>query len=467
VVDAPSYSPRLRTGVILCGTGTAGAYQAGALRAIIESGIKIDVLGAHGAGVATALAAAIDGGAKLWDPDGPWTHPHLRRAYRWRRALRIAAAGLAGTALVLLSPVLVLALAALAYGVSLAAALVNLTNLAAGAGDVYQVAIVRLFDPPILPTILPRALVLAMLLVAGVLVAAAVQALTHERSRRRVVGGFWWRLIGSPIDASEPAATFSDLIWTLVRGASPAPRPSPEEIGRRYVDVLADNFGQPGFHELIVAVHDLDARRDLVGGVLAASSRAAFEVRPQGPGPREAEVVDFTGPQRDLLMSFLAGAFSLPVVSQPAIVEFPTDSYWRGERHRVCDRPDLVLRLIDEFAGIGVEQLILVSPAPPPATPHALRAQPIDLRARMGELVRSMETAALADATTAALSRFSGLFVVRPTHNPIGAFDFGGAYDESSDRQRTLTELMQQGSADAYRYFIEPVVAAGERLEVI
>ena len=55
------YSPRLRTGVLLCGSGTAGAYQAGALRAILEAGIKIDVIAAHGAGVLTALAAFLFG----------------------------------------------------------------------------------------------------------------------------------------------------------------------------------------------------------------------------------------------------------------------------------------------------------------------------------------------------------------------------------------------------------------------
>ncbi len=74
VTDTP-YSPRLRTGVILCGAGTAGAYQAGVVRALIEAGVKIDVLAAHGAGVITALAAAIDGGARFWDPAGPWTSP--------------------------------------------------------------------------------------------------------------------------------------------------------------------------------------------------------------------------------------------------------------------------------------------------------------------------------------------------------------------------------------------------------
>jgi hypothetical protein len=463
----PAYSPRLRTGVVLCGSGTAGAYQAGALRALSEAGIKIDVLAAHGAGVMTALAAAVDGGPKVWSPGGPWTDGRLRRAYRWRAALRWAAAGLMGAAILLLSPILVLVAAAAVYAASGVAALVNLTGLSARLVDVYRIGIERLFHPPILPTMLPRAIVLALLVIAAVLAVAAVRAMRRDRSRRRWLGGFWWQLLGFPLDATEPGATLADALWTLVRGASNEPRPAAAELGRRYVDVLTDNFGQPGFHEVLVAVHDVDARRDLVGAVLAAPGRAAFESRRSGAVPREAEIVDFTGPQRELLVAFLHGSSRLPVATEPALIEFPAESYWRGERHRVCDRPELVARLVDELAGIGVEQIILVSPAPPPAAPHSMRGRPIDLRSRIGELARSVETAALLDGWSAALNRFSGVFIVRPDHNPIGPFDFGGAYDESSDRRRTIQELLEQGYADAYRHFIDPVVAAGEREETL
>ena len=38
-----TYSPRLRTAVVLCGAGTAGVYQAGVLRALAEAGVKIDL----------------------------------------------------------------------------------------------------------------------------------------------------------------------------------------------------------------------------------------------------------------------------------------------------------------------------------------------------------------------------------------------------------------------------------------
>lgn len=450
--------------MILCGTGTAGAYHAGALRALVEAGIKIDVIAAHGAGVPTALAVAVDAGAKVWDPAGPWVQPRLSRAYRWRAALRLAVGGLAVAALALLLPLGVLGVAAVIFAASTVASLVSLTSTAEALVGWYQRSIEVLFSPPILPTILPRLLVLGVLVIAAILIGSAVRTARDERSRRRLRGAFWWRLVGSPLDASEPATSMIEALWNVVRGASTEPRPAPAEIGRRYVDVLADNFGQPGFHEVLLAVHDLDSRRDLVGAILAAPSRAAFEGRRAEHDPREAESVDFTGPQRELLVSFVEGALRLPIVTAPAVVEFPADSFWRGERHRLCDRPELLLRLIDELARVGVEQVILVSPAPPAAQPHAMRATPVSLRARMGELVRSVETAAVQDGWSAAITRFSGVFVVRPDHNPIGPFDFDGTYDEGSDRRRTIAELIEQAHADTYRHFIEPIAAAGERV---
>jgi hypothetical protein len=149
----------------------------------------------------------------------------------------------------------------------------------------------------------------------------------------------------------------------------------------------------------------------------------------------------------------------------PHPVQFPADSYWRGERHALCDRPELLVRLIDEVVGLGAEQLILVSPAPPPAVPHGLRRRPADLRGRIGDLVRSIETATLEDAAMIGAARVPGLFVIRPDHNPVGPFDFAGVYDEASDRERPAVELIQQGFDDAFRQFVEPIVARGDDLE--
>ena len=61
--------------------------------------------------------------------------------------------------------------------------------------------------------------------------------------------------------------------------------------------------------------------------------------------------------------------------------------------------------------------------------------------------------------------RFDSVYLIGPAHNAVGAFDFGGAYDEASDRQQDLAELMGRAYEDAYRQFIEPVVgASGEHL---
>jgi hypothetical protein len=447
---------------VLCGSGTAGAYQAGALRAIAESGIKVDIVAAHGSGVLTALAVAVDGGPRVWDAGGPWTDPRLGTAYRWRAALRFGFFGLLACLLLLLTPLFVLVLAAVVYAVATVMALVGATGISGSLVLWYADAVRWLFDPAMMPTVVPRLLVLAVLVILGVLAVSAVGAMRSERSKRRVLGAFWWRLLSSPLDATEPSRTGLALLWHLVHGASSEPAPDAAEVGRRYVDVVADNFGQPGFHEVILAVHDLDAQRDLVGSILAPASRAALESRQAGVGDRAGELVDFTGPQRETVAGFLAGALRLPVATAPATIRFPADSYWRGERHRVCDRPELASRLVDELAGIGVEQIILISPAPPPSIPHNLRPAPIDLRARMGEMVRSIEAAALTDATAAAVARCPSVFVIRPEHNPVGPFDFTGVYDETSDRQRTVAELIQQGHADAYHHLIEPMALAGE-----
>src|SRR5205809_5338427 len=89
---AEPYSPQRRTGLVLTGTGTAGAYHAGVLRALHEAGVKIDIIGANGVGVIGALFAAVDGAARLWDEYGFWQSAAVRLLYPWRRMLRVVAA---------------------------------------------------------------------------------------------------------------------------------------------------------------------------------------------------------------------------------------------------------------------------------------------------------------------------------------------------------------------------------------
>jgi hypothetical protein len=381
--------------------------------------------------------------------------------------LRVAGIGVIGAALCALSPLFVLVLATAVYMMSLLAGLVSLPGVSAWLIDAYARMLDILFHPPIIPTVVPRLTVLALLLVLVVLAISLWQAMRHERSRRRFRGIVWWRLLGAPVDAREPGDTLVQALWRLVHGSSKEPEPAAEEIGRRYADQLADNFGQPGFREILLAVHDLDTRRDLVAAILTDQWKATFMGRRRTGGAREAEAIEFTGPHRDLIVDWMRGSLVLPAVCAPELMQFPTESYWCGEAHRICDRPELPVRLIEELAMLGVEQVVLVTSTPAPALLHALRPRPADLRGRMGEWLRSAETAAFEDAAASAGARFSGVFVIRPDHNPIGPFDFAGTYDETSDRSRTVAELLQQGYDDAYRQFIEPVVASGERLETI
>ncbi len=102
------YSTRLRTALVLAGSGTAGAYQAGVLRALHEAGIKIDLVAGRGAGVIGAMFAAMDGGARLWDDNGVWRRPAAGRFYRWRRPLRVAGWALAAAGAILALPIALL-----------------------------------------------------------------------------------------------------------------------------------------------------------------------------------------------------------------------------------------------------------------------------------------------------------------------------------------------------------------------
>src|SRR5688500_8041601 len=130
--DSPErlYSTRLRTAVVSTGTGTAGAYHAGVLRAIHEAGIRIDLVAGRGAGAIGALFAAADGGARLWEPTGIWKRADAKRFYGWRAPLRGAGWAMLAASIVLAFPVALLALAVLT---GLAGLLLTLVGLE-GAG---------------------------------------------------------------------------------------------------------------------------------------------------------------------------------------------------------------------------------------------------------------------------------------------------------------------------------------------
>ncbi len=456
-----TYSPGLRTALVLTGTGTDGAYHAGVVRGLAEAGVKIDVAAGRGIGAAGALFTSLDGAARLWDESGLWRTPGLARCYRWRPALR--AAGWVGVALiaVLLSPLLFLAIGLVAYP---AAFLLQMFGLAAGESIIraYAALLTAGFAPAAVPTIVPRIGMIVLAVFFCLLLGASVAAYLREPVRRRQRGHVVWRLFGAPMTARDVQDRFLSSLSDLIRGAAPSGERGLVGLGRRFAEVLAENLGQPGFRDLVYLVHDLDTRRDLVFAMLREPYRRQFFTRTE---KRTAEAFDLAGVARDYACDALAGALTIPVATEPHLLAFAPDSYWRGETHRLVDRPESLVRLLDEVALAGAEQVIVVSAAPQAIEPHQLRARRVDGRGRLGESLAGSERAALHDAVVSAEHRFKALFVVQPAYNPLGPFDFAGSYDEPSDRRHTIAELMALGYEDAYHQFIEPVVGgSGERM---
>ena len=413
---------------MLCGTGAHGAYHAGVLRALQEAGVKIDVMAGQGVGAGAAALAAIDGAARLWDADGMWRAATAGAFYRWKWPLRAAGWLCLLLVAVLATPLLLIGLGQPGY---------------------------------------PRVFIsVALIGVAMLLAVLAVSAAIAERripARRRAGGGWWWRILGAPLDGDAARDAFATTLWQLIRGAAHVARPPGPALGRRYADVLTENLGQPGFRELMIVATDLDARADVVGALLREPYRHEF-LAPRSGRERRSEVVDLAGTGRDHAFDLIAAGLTPPLGCDAHMMMFGADSYWRGETHRVCDRPGAVSRLLEELASAGVSQAVIVSAvaAPPP---HRLNVARLEFRHRLGEFLAAAESAALRDAIEMARLRFDSVYLICPAHNPVGPFDCGGAYDEASDRKQDLVEVMDRASEDAYHQFIEPVVgASGEHL---
>ena len=456
------YSPQLRTAVVFSGAGTAGAYHAGVLRALAEAGVKIDLVAGRGMGALAAVFAAIDGGQKLWGENAFWDSDAVSRLYDWRASLKLAVWALAASLALVVAPLAAVALGAVVFPFDFVVRMVGLGG-ASGLTGAYTRLADRLFAPSALPTWLPRLIVIVLGLAA---LTIAVETIVSS-SRRRERGGLWWRGVRAPLSSREVLHRAWTSMWDLVQGGAQIKQPTPADLSGRYVDLLSDNVSQPGFRELVITAHDLDARRDLVFALVEEHRRRDLIRRASTAEAdvRRAEVVDLSGAGRRHVADAVAGALAVPVVNDAHHMTFAPDAYWRGETHRLCDRPGALSRLIDELAELGVEQMIVVSAAAAPNGPHALTAGRLDGKGRAGEYLAAAEVAALRDALQFAAVRIPRVFTIQPEHNPIGPFDFSGEYDDRSDRVQPLPELLNRGYEDAYRQFIEPVVgASGERV---
>src|SRR5215213_5995361 len=155
-----SYSPTLRTALVLCGTGAHGAYHAGVLRALQEAGVKIDIVAGHGIGAGGAALTAIGGGSRLWEDGGIWRSPRAKLLYAWKRTAVAPPIILAVLTILLLATVVMVA-AGVALRFWWAATLIATSAIAAGG--------------------------------------CAAIVWRHASSPRRAAGRWWWRLFGAPV----------------------------------------------------------------------------------------------------------------------------------------------------------------------------------------------------------------------------------------------------------------------------
>src|SRR5262245_30189083 len=256
------YSPQLRTALVLTGTGTAGAYHAGVLRALHEAGVKIDVVAGRGVGVVGALFAAVDGAQRLWDDKGFWRSPAVSHLYPWRRPARLV-----GLALAIAFAIVAVPLGAMAAG--LVVFPVDFLFKLVGAGDRVDLAgaylrlAERVFAADGLPTWLPRAVFLVL---GSVAVFVAIDG--WKRSARQGRGSRWWRLLPSPLDQQPMVDYCWRTMWDLIRGAARLRQPTAEDLSRRYTEMLTENLGQPRFRELVLVAHDMDSHRDVVAALV-------------------------------------------------------------------------------------------------------------------------------------------------------------------------------------------------------
>lgn len=460
------YSPKRRTALVFTGSGTTGAYHAGALRALDESGVKIDVVVGSGIGVIAAAYASVGGGSKLYGKDGFW--PGVRRGsfYRVRSSVRLALGLLLLSFAVFAVPLVLGLLLGALFPVLLIADRAWPGLASRVLGGVWM-APETLSGPYLAAQAVP---VLALGLL--VLLAAAYHYL---RDRRRFAEAF-----ESLLDAQPGLHRLQRGLWEIARGASLSGAPPiGAELGRRFVSLLSENLGEPGFRELVVRTADLDRGSALTFALLA-------EDAPGGPRARRGaleEALDLRAPAHAaLVFDALAAGLLCPVAMPLRRVTFPKGAVHAGETHRLTDATLVSGSGIAEAVGAGAEQVIVVTGVPESQGPLARRRGPL---ARIDAAVRTLERQAAdeiedverlsriastlghrtgagrgawEDPASGRVYREVDLWVIRPERRTLGPMELDGARDPATEVVETPDDLLELGFRDAYRQFVEPVV---------
>jgi hypothetical protein len=469
------YSPKRRTAVVFFGSGTAAAYHAGALRALDESGVKLDLAVGAGAGTIAAAFAAVAGGSRLYADDGFWAGVDWGRLYRWRPGLRAAAGLLLASLLVFLLPALVSLVAVVMVAPLLAVADVLRPGL-------FAQAVAQLAGAPALLRG-PYLVALAAPVIGLWLLVTLALARGLLRDRRRFAEAF-----ESPLAVERGRVRLLRALWEVSRGPSLSDTPPPApELGQRFVALAAENLGQPGFRELILRTADVEAGGGLDFVLLHDAHRASFAAA-RGRRSRHDGLpgaVDLRAPSQDALFfdAVMTGLLP-PFVAPLRRVSFPKGGVFGGETHRLGDATLALRTGLGAALAAGAEQVILVAPvaeeaeAPPRRRgprAHAdgaialLERQTLERDVAEAERINRMVQTlghdtpagrAWQDPASGRLFREFALYVVRPARRGLLPLEWDGAQDPATEVLETPEDLLQRGYRDTYRQFVEPVVGA-------
>jgi hypothetical protein len=462
---------------VLTGSGTSGAYHAGVLKALDESGVKLDLVVGSGVGAVGAAFGAAAGGSRLYGERGFWSDVSWDAFFRLRPAARTAILLLACSFGVFLLPVVLALAAGLLFPLVLILDLVS-PGWSGRAAAALLVA----------PSVLRAPYLAALSLPIFILCAAALLALlrlwiTH---RRRIAETFEWLL-----DPSPTRERLREALWEIARGPNIASRvPSEADVGRKYVSLLAENLGQPGFRELILRTADLETGGALPFVILDDVHRAAFAAaRARGPRSRLDGLpgaIDLRAPGCDaLLFDAVMTGLLPPGVAPVRRVAFPRGGLFGGESHRLTEAGLAGGSGLAEAIAAGAEQILVVTAAPAEARPPArrrgalaladsvlatLERQAVEGDLESAELMnRIIETLGhrtddggrgWQDPATGRVYRSVALYVIRPDRRVLGPLDLDGSEDPSTEVRATAADLLELGYRDAYRLFVEPVVGA-------
>ncbi len=286
--------------------------------------------------------------------------------YGWRPPLRFAGYAVLLAGLILLLPMALLAGAVLVGLVGMLLTLLGLETAGATLTTWFTGWVAALFAPLALPTIVPRLVLFALLAAVAILIGAQL-AVVFARSAAAPVAGAACRG-GCSVrrcprnDWSRVAAT---ELWNLIRGAAPLAAPARDRAGaqvRRAADRQPWPAGLPRTADHR-ARHGRPARRR-VCAARADSARTFFLPRCLRTQHARYRGIRSVGRRAEHALDALEGALAVPLATEPHLARFSSEGPWRGEAHRLCDRPEGLSRLIEEAAAAGAEQVILVSASP-------------------------------------------------------------------------------------------------------